>query len=248
MSNLEVHKNDVTFSIPATQPTILKWFSDHYTNWENETFSMINRFIDKEKILIDVGSWVGLLSIPYSYKFSNVIAVEADTEAIKSLKDIIEFNKINNISIVEKAVFNESGKKVFFGPSNFMAEFNCLNQSVSHIKYDQIKQNDYTIDTITLREITEPYLSKIGLIKIDIEGGEGNIFDDIEYLLEKNIPMFISFHYPWINNKERVSTFFKFIENNNIKCYDSDYKLITNSLDTYVIQNNQFTSILFLRD
>ena len=241
--NIKVTKNNISFLIPPTNITIQNWYKNNYEKWEEDTFNIINKFINKDKILFDIGSWVGLISIPYSRYFSKVIAVEADNEAVVSLHDIISINNINNIEIINKAVFEESNKKVYFGQSNFRLDLPGLNQSTSHIKYDIIKQDDYSIDTISLYDVVQPYISDIGLIKIDIEGGEGFLLDDISKLLQINIPIFISFHYPWIKNKDKLLSFSNFISNHNIKYYDSDYNLILTSVYDYIIENN-FGSIL----
>lgn len=240
-----VNKNNTQFIVPqSTDISIQNWYKNIYKTWEDDTFDIINKFASKDKIFIDIGSWVGVLSVPYSYQFSKVIAIEADKESVINFKYIVEKNNITNIDIIEKAVFDESDKKVKFGPSNFRLDLPGLNQSTSHINYSSTKPDDYDVDTITLRDITSPFLSDIGLIKIDIEGGEGYLLDDIINLIDINIPILISFHYPWIENKDKLVSFSSTIMNKKIQYYDSNYNKINISVYEYILQNN-FGSILF---
>jgi len=244
-----VQKNDSIFHIPHTTGKIQNWYKLYYENWENDTFQLMNQFTNKDKILFDIGSWVGLLSIPYSYHFSKVIAVEADCDAVADFKKIIEANQITNIEIVEKAVFHESDTIVYFGPSNFRTDLPNLNESTSHIKYDQIKNNDYPVRTIRLLDVVSPYLSSVGFIKIDIEGGEGYLLDDVLHLLQLHIPVLISFHFPWIENKSSVYNFSSSIQKNNITCYNINYSKLTTPLYDYIqLYQNHFTSVLIIKE
>lgn len=243
-----VNKNNSIFIIPDNISKIShEWYKNNYLNWESDTFDIINKFTSNDKILIDIGSWIGVLSIPYSFNFSKVIAVEADRDSILDLKKIIEKNNITNIDIIEKAIYSKSNEKVHFGSSNFRADLPGLNQSTSHINYNTIKQDDYLIDTISLLDIVNPVLDAVGFIKVDIEGGEGNILDDVTTILEYNIPILISFHFPWIQDQEKVKIFSTFINMKNISYYDSFLNKISVSVYEYILHNN-FCSILFVKD
>lgn len=62
-----------------------------------------------------------------------------------------------------------------------------------------------TIETITVKDLISRYnidINNISLIKVNIEGGEEYILDELlEIHYEYKVPMFISFHYAWWNNK-----------------------------------------------
>ena len=67
---------------------------------------------------------------------------------------------------------------------------------------------NYTLvnNTITLASIIQKYQiepNEISLIKVDIEGGEENILDDLLYIQKThNVPLYIRFHYTSWNNKD----------------------------------------------
>ena len=75
-----------------------------------------------------------------------------------------------------------------------------MNESTSQIHN---KNSDYSIQvkTITIDSILKNYdieINSISLIKVDIEGGEENILNDLYYLYKKHkVPIYIRIHYEW---------------------------------------------------
>ena len=81
-----------------------------------------------------------------------------------------------------------------------------MNDSTSHIySVTEVSDEFYLADTITLDKIIKEYNInpiEIGLVKVDIEGGEENILHDLFFVYKAHkIPMYISFHYNWWNDK-----------------------------------------------
>jgi hypothetical protein len=74
---------------------------------------------------------------------------------------------------------------------------------MSQIKLTQTKDSDVLTNTITLDEIIKKYnLNNLSLIKVDIEGGEEHILNQLfEFSTSKKVPVYISFHYTWWNDK-----------------------------------------------
>jgi len=242
-SNITVVKNNISFIIPPDNIFIQNWYKNHYEKWEEDSFNIINKFVSKDKILFDVGSWVGLISIPYSYKFAKVIAIEADKESVSCFRNIIEVNSIKNIEIIEKAVYSKSNETLIFGPNMFRPD--GLNESTSQLKHISNNSSDYSVNTIRLLDVIKPYLLDIAIIKIDIEGGEINLLDDIILLLEFNIPIFISFHFLWISDKQKIIDFSNLVSKKNYKIFDNNYNIIEGSIYDNLLTNN-FASFLIL--
>jgi hypothetical protein len=81
-----------------------------------------------------------------------------------------------------------------------------MNDSTSQIYGDyEISDDFYLAKTITLDTLIKMYKinpAEIGIIKVDIEGGEEYILNDLFEIYNKYyIPMYISFHYIWWNDK-----------------------------------------------
>ena len=235
---IKVNKNDEYFFILNDENDInLKFWKEIYTNWEVETFSQFDKLLSKDKIFIDIGGWIGTTCIYGSRKSKHVYTIEADTSAVKDMKKNIKNNNINNsnITVINKAMYNINNIDIIFGRNKFLNN-SRLNDSTSQIytslSSESTESSDsyYSIKTISLQKMIEEYnidISQISLIKVDIEGGEEFILDDLLKLnKEYNIPLYISFHYDWWENKDLYR-----------------FPLLINHVDKVI--NDPFISILF---
>lgn len=174
------------------------FWKEIYPDWENETFDIFDKYLNKEKQFLDIGAWVGVTSLYASRLSSYVVCVEADPVSVKKLQHNINTNLLDtNIDIEHSAIYNEC-TDIIFGPNKFSST-SQLNDSMSQIKLIKTNDSDLLIKTITLDEIIKKYsLNNLSLIKVDIEGGEEYILNDLlEYSKSNNIPVYISFHYDW---------------------------------------------------
>ena len=197
-----IQKRNETFLIQMDGGINDEFWKNIYPNWENETFDIFDKYLKKDKQYLDIGAWVGVTALYASRLSSYVVCVEADPISVKKLQHNINTNILNTIiDIEDSAIYNES-TKIIFGP-NTNSTTSQFNDSMSQIKVSSTKVSDIFINTITFEEIIKKYnLNNLGLIKVDIEGGEENILDELlEYSLKNNIYIYISFYYDWWNNK-----------------------------------------------
>jgi len=191
---------------------IFDWFINIFPsgNWEPDTFEVFENCSDSQSTALDIGAWIGPTTIFLSKKFKKVISVEADSNAVISLKNNIKDNNCVNVDVIEKALYNNTSKKIFFGQNENNSD--GLGDSMSQSRVTPINENDYYIDTITFREIITNYSQdKISFVKIDIEGGEENILNDL--FIYGNLygwKVWISFHYSWWKNKD-TDRFLKYL-------------------------------------
>ena len=181
--------------------------------------------------MIDIGGWIGTTCMYGSRKSKHVYCIEAD---IKSYNDMVSNCKINcenNYTLLNKAIYDTDDIDVKFGKNLFL-DNSKMNDSTSHIYNEDEVSNEYnTVKTITLNRILEIYNidpNEISLIKVDIEGGEEYILNDLYNMYkEYNVALYISFHYTWWKDK-------------NLKRFDFMTEEMRNN-----IENNPFTSIVF---
>ena len=211
----------------------LNFWKNTYSHWESTTFDIFDQFLTSDKIFIDIGGWIGTTCIYGSRKSKHVYVVEADQLSIIDMKKNIYINNINNnITLIKNAIYNVDNLDIMFGNNQFLNE-SKLNDSTSHLILDSslANTNTYLVKTITIQKIIEKYnidLFNISLIKIDIEGGEEHILNDLFFLKkEYNIPLYISFHYDWWLDKNLER--FTFLTGDHINS----------------IKNNPFISIIF---
>lgn len=179
----------------------IEWFFSVLSNseWENDTFEIFDKCSDKEGIALDLGAWIGVTTIYMSKKFKKVISIEPDKNALTSFEKNLKKNTCDNFEIIEKVIFNDTKKNVYFGVNKF--KNSKLGDSMSQSRTLPISDEDYLVQTITLKEITDKY--KISFVKVDIEGGEENILEDLFFY--GNLykwKLWISFHFSWWDNKD----------------------------------------------
>lgn len=203
---LKINKNNELFFIENNEnnPNLSFW-KNTYSNWENDTFKVFDKFLMKDKIFIDIGGWIATSAMYGSRKSKHVYSIEADYKAFEDMKLNLQTNCTNNYTLINKAIYNIDNMKIKFGKNKFMRN-SKMNDSTSQI-YEENETSDeyYLAETITLENLIKEYEinhNEIGLIKLDIEGGEENILNELLNIHnEYNIPIHISFHYNWWNNK-----------------------------------------------
>jgi FkbM family methyltransferase len=202
---IEVRKNDELFLIENNNnnPNLSFW-RDTYSNWEQDTFFVFDKILQKDKVFIDIGGWIGTTSMYGSRKSKHVYSIEADNKSIADMQTNLQTNCVQNYTLINKAIYNVDNVQVKFGKNKFLND-SKMNDSTSQIYNNEDSSNDfYLAETITLTSIIKKYQiepNTMGLIKVDIEGGEENILDELFYIHKTyNVPLYISFHYSWWNN------------------------------------------------
>jgi FkbM family methyltransferase len=91
--------------------------------------------------------------------------------------------KNENLDLIEKALFNKDNDRIKFFKPPLQTE---ISHSINNWQNDYSKETDYIeVSTITIKSIMEEYnIEKIPLLKIDIEGAEIEV---IENMFEDNI-------------------------------------------------------------
>jgi FkbM family methyltransferase len=140
-----------------------------------------------------------------SRKSKHVYSVEADNNSFRDMSANLKTNCINNYTLINKAIFNKDNVEIKFG-KNVHLENSKMNDSTSQIYSDDTVTSEYYItETITIGSLIEKYkidVSEISLIKVDIEGGEENILDELfDIHVKYGVSLYVSFHYSWWKDK-----------------------------------------------
>jgi FkbM family methyltransferase len=203
---LLIYKNKELFLIEnnLNNPNLSFW-KDIYYGWKNDTFEVIDKYLSKDKVFIDIGGWIAATSMYVSRKSKHVYTIEADNLAFNDMKNNLKTNCENNYTIINKAIYDIDNKKVNFG-KNFNYTTSRMNDSRSLIYPDGVISDEYYIvETITLETIIKNYdinIANISLINVDIVGGEENILDHLfDIHIKFDIPLYIHFHYCCWNDK-----------------------------------------------
>ena len=176
--------------------------------WEPATFQAINLLVDDSSTYIDVGAWIGGTVLYSATKAAKVIAFEPDPEALSILKTNIAANP----ALATKIDLIEGGLGIFDGTaalynnspgdsgSSLVSRFGYKN-TVEQEKFADIKLTDGH------RFLEGLDMSKVSLIKMDIEGGEYDLIPHIADILKTHAPsLHISFHPFNISPSESATT------------------------------------------
>jgi len=176
------------------------WFIDvlQKQTWESVTFNIFDQLKDENKIAIDIGGWIGVTSIYLSKIFKSVITIEADVVAFNALSENINDNQCKNVTLYNKAFYNSTVDSIVFGVNGFNYD-STLGSSTSQIKTHSDNDCDYSIETISIIDIIKDINpNDIGLIKVDIEGGDEDVFEELITIGSKyGWKIWIAFHYGW---------------------------------------------------
>lgn len=167
--------------------------------------------------IIDCGANIGLSAVYFANKFpgARIIAIEPDKENFKFLK--LNAKPYPNVVCLQKAIWPHSQKLeiVDSGRGNWGLQTKEASGNSEHI-----------IEGVTLDEIMAEYnFDTIGLLKIDIEGAEKELFmSGYENWLSKTNVMAIELHDFFDDTISPV--FYKAIEPYNFKQYGLGENLI----------------------
>jgi len=203
---LERKKHDETFLIEYREDDKNLRFWEHtFESFEEETYAVFDKYLRKDKVFIDVGSWIGATTMYGSRKSKHVYCIEADKKAFLDMSRNMALNCEPNYTLLNKAIYHIDNIEINFGKNKFLPNAS-LNESTSQIQIDSTSGNDsYAIETISLSSLLKTYEidpTQISLIKVDIEGGEEYILNDLHKIhKDYKIPLYVSFHVSWWKNK-----------------------------------------------
>lgn len=130
-------------------------------------------------IIIDAGANVGYTTLYLKSYFSNakIIALEPIANTFRRLSKNIELNRLNGIEVIQKGLW---------GTETFLAEDHSFRdgQDWSFRLVEVQDKEQAIIETMSVHGIMLSYhINEIDLLKIDIEGGEKDVFNgDVSWL------------------------------------------------------------------
>lgn len=175
------------------------WFWKEYNSigWERDTLNTFKKHIDTNTHFIDIGAWLGVTSL-YAMQCGckKINAVEANPKSYALMCKMLKWNNLQDlIDIKQICITDKNGEIVKFGKAT---------SSASRI----LQNGEYTVSTQTLfsyiQEIIEDTYKHF-FLKVDIEGSESLIIDQIDNLFKiYKIKVFLALHPQFWSNKNEV--------------------------------------------
>src|ERR1700690_749952 len=88
---MKIQIKKISFQINAGQNKI-SWDFINTGKWEQETFDILDHFISKNDIVIDLGAWAGPISLYAAHLAKKVYAIEADSVIFSELENNVKAN------------------------------------------------------------------------------------------------------------------------------------------------------------
>ena len=154
------------------------------------------KYIDNNKSIIDIGSWIGDNTIVWSKYLSEesiVYAIDPSSNNLIYGKKLSDLNYSKNIRWIEAACSDKLGQKL------------CFDDNLDHTKFKKTKSENYILSS-TLDEIIKNLdNNKIGFIHIDVEGFEYSVIQGAKNIITNNHPV-ISFEQHISSEKVSLTT------------------------------------------
>ena len=160
--------------------------------YEPNEFCFLNNFLKPGMVFVDIGANLGLYAL-FASKLVNkegiVLAIEPSEREFKRLKANIELNQSTNIRPLMQAISNSSEERELLIAEEEHSGHNTFGAFAYASVQDQGKQRvrPETLDEVVKKE----GLSRVDVIKIDVEGHELFVFEGAKKTLSKFRPILL---------------------------------------------------------
>jgi FkbM family methyltransferase len=176
MLTREVRINGQYFNVALAKDK--EFFDEHWRQLEEgkeepQTYKFLEQHLTRETTMLDIGAWIGTMTIYGARLAKKVIAFEADPHAIESLTANLASNpEIANVEVVPSFIGRESGVATLYSE-------HYGNNSASSA-YWKTGLSSWKVNSINLDEfLASRSVSGKLLVLMDIEGAE---YDVVPYL------------------------------------------------------------------
>lgn len=181
--------------------------------WEEELFKSLVKYLSPDSVYIDIGSWIGPTVLFANKLTTRVYAIEPDSLALEALKTNISLNPGSTIHVSNVAISSYSGEANLGtlgvkGDSTSSILPNCHLAIPSTVTTDRVS-------CLTLYDyLNYINVGRVNFLKIDIEGGEILILENLTSLYKTiGSPIIhLSIHQKFFpNKKDGINKVLRFI-------------------------------------
>lgn len=194
----------------------------------------------KKSIIIDVGAGIGDYSLlaGSGNKNNKVFSFEPSSKSYARLVENINLNKLSNI-IASRKVISSKSEKLYFEEEDI--------SEISHINPKIMTTNRESISIDNLCKNNN--ISRIDLIKIDVEGAESLVLEGMKEILSKNLitSIIIELNSNSINFLSSNKQNYKFLSK-YFKCYKVHNSMVQKIKSASDIPNNETFNIICINN
>lgn len=224
--------------------------SEFHEPFETE---LVKKEIKSGYVVLNIGANIGYYTLIFAKlvgKEGKVFAFEPDPDNFALLKKNVEINGYLNVTLVQKAISNKTGKIRLYLSERSKGDHRICNL------HDGRKSIE--IEAIQLDDYFKNYNGRIDFIKMDIQGAEGAAIQGMPLLLQKikRTKMITEF---WPSGLKKFGTepeeFLKLLLKHDFKIYHlNDRKKrieptdISKLLETYTPKKKNFRNLLCIME
>ncbi|WP_420571735.1 FkbM family methyltransferase [Kordia sp.] len=174
------------------------WSYINSIDWEPHTFAIFDHFVNENSVVLDVGSWSGVLTLYAAKTAKEVHALDPDPVCFSELNNNVELNP----AIADKIKTYQTAISAQKETVRLSARETYGASSSSILERKRDTENSLELETISLVNFIEKeQIQQVDFIKMDVEGAEFKILPTIGKALEKmRFPtLYVSFHYSFLN-------------------------------------------------
>ena len=173
------------------------WHKVSAGNWEPSTFAVLDKYLSPDRDYLDIGAWIGPTVLYGARRARKVWCFEPDPTAFRHLAWNLDLNDIQNVSAFSVALSDR------FGVARMASVRGEPGDSTSSLLHDADHGNDaLTIAWDQFAAVND--LSKVSLVKMDIEGAEFFVLPElIAWLKARRPALLLSTHAPMLPEHER---------------------------------------------
>ncbi|KIC42274.1 FkbM family methyltransferase [Ruegeria sp. ANG-R] len=216
------------------------WRKASVGDWEPETFAMLDKFLSPESDYLDIGAWIGPTVLYGARKARHVWCFEPDPTAYRHLAWNLDLNEVQNVSAFGVALSDK------FGVARMASVRGEPGDSTSSLLHDGAHGSDALTIAWDQFEAAND-LSRVSLVKMDIEGAEFFVAPTLAAWLKKQRPsLYLSLHAPLLPVHERHERVQALLEELSFYTKLSDEKMHPLTVSDLLTEDslNQYRTIL----
>ncbi len=210
-----------------------------YGFYEKESILTWELFMNKDKVVCDIGANTGYYSLVAAPLCRQVYSFEPSGSNREGLKKNIALNGCKNISVQSYALSDTAGQSVFYDSANDNSGMSGLTKPGN---YSGINE---TVSTITLDEwMSKHSVGHVDMIKADVEGAEMLLLTGMKETLIQSRPVIFMEICNELLNKfgHRDADIFEFLNNHNY----SGYEILEPGILKQVVEPVESDHLVFL--
>lgn len=185
----QISKKGATFLVNQSNEF---WDSFEDNSWEPDTINILDNYLSPQDTFIDIGAWIGPITLYAGFKAQKCYSFEPDPTAYKELVENISLNPTlaHKIDLINQAITTD-GRNV-----KIYSRYSYGDSGTSILKRVKSKNEFIEVPSITFSRFVQNNSIQTKFIKMDVEGAEFFIIPSMIEILKSQKPkLLLSLHH-----------------------------------------------------